>query len=152
MAMTCLALPVRNAGAAGPGSFLRVHGRIADGSRTLDMASLEALPPSKFTTTTPWHPVPVEFSGVLVRDFLSAMGATGDRLVVTALNDYLAEIEIALLVENGALLATRQNSEPMAISDKGPVFLLFPFDSQKALQHQVFYSRSVWQICDIEVQ
>lgn len=152
LAMACLAVNVRSSAASGPGMFVRVHGRLAGGNRTFDMATFEALPRSAFSTTTPWNKEPVEFSGVLVKDFLDAVGAEGDRLLVTALNDYLAEIDIAMLVENGALFATRQNGEPMAVSDKGPVFLVFPFDANAGLRHQAFYSRSVWQISDIEIR
>ena len=56
------------------------------------------------------------------------------------------------LQEAGALLATRQNGTIMPVSDKGPVFLVFPFDSRPELQHQTYYSRAVWQIAEINVQ
>lgn len=120
--------------------------------QALDLAGMDALPQTAFKTTTPWHQGVVEFSGVLLKDYLAALGARGSQLRLVALNDYAVDAPVAELVEGGALLATRQNGQPMPVSDKGPVFLVFPFDSRKELQHQTFYSRSVWQLNEIDVR
>lgn len=120
-------------------------------TRALDLAGLDAMPQTSFQTTTPWHKGTVTFSGVLLKDYLAALGAHGTRMQLLALNDYTVEAPVDELVNGGALLATRQNGQTMPISDKGPVFLLFPFDSRKELQHQTYYSRSVWQLSEIDI-
>ncbi|WP_294642373.1 molybdopterin-dependent oxidoreductase [uncultured Aureimonas sp.] len=132
------------------GKFARAG---ADGSATLSLADLDALPQTRFRTTTPWHSGAVEFSGVSVSDFLAAMGvpASESSMQLIALNDYVVETKAAELVSGDALLATRMNGEPMSVQDKGPIFVVFPFDSRSALQHQSYYSRAVWQLAEIDL-
>ena len=110
------------------------------------------MPQTTFSTTTPWHSGVTEFSGVSLKDFLSSTELSGKKLQIIALNDYEVQADISEMLEAGALLATRQNGAIMPVSDKGPVFLVFPFDSRPELQHQTYYSRAVWQIAEINVQ
>ncbi|MFC6670829.1 hypothetical protein [Marinobacterium aestuariivivens] len=44
------------------------------------------------------------------------------------------------------------NTEYMRIRDKGPLFLVYPFDSDPALRTEVIQNRSVWQIKHILVK
>jgi hypothetical protein len=39
----------------------------------------------------------------------------------------------------------------MSVRDKGPLFLVYPFDKDQGLFNEKYFSRSVWQIKDIEV-
>lgn len=123
----------------------------ADGSVACDLASLDALPQTAFETTTPWHKGAVRFSGVSLKDYLAAFGAIPTTIRLVALNDYVVDADVAELLAGEALLATRQDGETMPVSDKGPVFLVFPFDSRSELQHQTYYSRAVWQLTEIDI-
>ena len=40
----------------------------------------------------------------------------------------------------------------MPVTDKGPLFIVYPFDSNPELKHQLFYSRSAWQLNRIVVR
>jgi hypothetical protein len=40
----------------------------------------------------------------------------------------------------------------MTVRDKGPLFIIYPYDSNPDLKAQKYYSRSVWQIARIEVK
>lgn len=134
--------------------ILKIQG-LASGqpiSIALDLPAMDNMPQTSFSTTTPWHNGVTEFSGVSLKDFLSSTQLSGTKLQIIALNDYEVEADISELQEAGALLATRQNGTIMPVSDKGPVFLVFPFDSRPELQHQTYYSRAVWQIAEINVQ
>ena len=134
--------------------ILKVEG-LSSGKQTsivLDLAAMDKMPKTAFSTATPWHNGVTEFSGVLLKDFLAVTHFSGTKLQIIALNDYEVEADISELQEAGALLATRQNGAIMPVSDKGPVFLVFPFDSRPELQHQTYYSRAVWQIAEINVQ
>ncbi len=121
--------------------------------RTLaqDLAALDAMPQTSFRTTTPWQETAMEFSGVSLKDYLAAAGATGETIRFTALNDYQVQGLIADLVEADALLATRRDGRTMSIGEKGPIFVVFPYDSRPELRQQTYYSRSVWQLDRIEV-
>lgn len=115
------------------------------------LATLDAMPQATIRTSLPWYEGVGEFSGVPLKDVLSAAGAVGNSLQLTALNDYVVNAPTDELIEAGALLATRLDGQPMPISDKGPIFVLFPFDDRPDLQHQAYYSRAVWQLDRIEV-
>ena len=40
----------------------------------------------------------------------------------------------------------------MPVSDKGPLFIVYPYDSDPALHSQKFYGRSVWQLSRLIVE
>jgi hypothetical protein len=48
--------------------------------------------------------------------------------------------------------ATRQNGELMTLRNKGPLFVIYPFDEVPALKSEVYFNRSVWQIKSIQVE
>jgi hypothetical protein len=49
------------------------------------------------------------------------------------------------------LLARLLDDEPMAVRDKGPLFIVYPFDAKSELRNALYYSRSAWQLKSIEV-
>ncbi|MCB8837579.1 oxidoreductase [Aurantimonas sp. VKM B-3413] len=119
--------------------------------RAFTLGDLEVFPQATITTGTPWHQRVETFSGVALDDFLASLGQPASRLRLLALNDYLVDADISDLAGTGAILAIRENGALMPVSDKGPVFLMFPFDSDVRLRHQSYYSRAVWQLCRIEL-
>jgi hypothetical protein len=133
---------------------LTVKGEIsntnAGDTAQFDMAMLEKLKGRKGEMETPWTTGRVTFEGPLLREVLSAVGATGKSLKVRALNDYAADVpaEDATL---DTILATRLDGKPMSIRDKGPLMLVYPFDLDSSLYNEKYFSRSVWQIKEIEV-
>lgn len=117
-----------------------------------DLAMLEALPQHRFTTHTPWDSGPVTFSGPRLRDVLSAVGARGQQLRATALNDYRVTIPVEDALRHDVIVATRKNDAPMAVRDKGPLFIVYPFDSDPALRDKRYYERSIWQLKALDVE
>ncbi len=115
-----------------------------------DLAMLEALKGRKAVMETPWTEGTVTFEGPLLREILAAVGAAGASLKVRALNDYAADVpaEDATL---DTILATKLDGKPMSIRDKGPLMLVYPFDLDADLYNEKYFSRSVWQIKEIEV-
>lgn len=104
-----------------------------------------------FATSTIWTDGTATYSGVLLRDFLLAVGATGDTVTLTALNDYQITIPAADALEDGPLLAYLSDGKPMSVRDKGPVWLIYPFDDDPAYQNEQTFSRSIWQLNRIEI-
>lgn len=119
-------------------------------ARSFTLAELDTMPQRSFTTRTPWHEGPVTFAGVDAAAFLEAEGDGATTLRLVALNDYVVEADVSLFAGTGAILATRQDGTLMPVTDKGPIFVVFPFDSDPRLQHQTYFSRAVWQLCGIE--
>jgi hypothetical protein len=136
--------------------ILTVSGKIANTNRgdaaQFDRPMLEALGMSGFETTTPWYPGPVRFDGVRMDRLLEAVGASGDRMLAYALNDYTTELPVSDFAAYGVLLALKRNGEYMPVRDKGPLFIVYPFDSRPELKHQRFYSRSAWQLARLDVR
>lgn len=123
-----------------------------DGRALFDMAMLEALPQSTFTTMTPWEKEPITFSGPLLRDVLAAVGAQGKELRAVALNDYRVAIPASDSTQFGVIVATRIAGKPISVRAKGPLFIVYPFDSDRKLQTNAYYERSIWQLTALEVQ
>lgn len=117
-----------------------------------DLEMLEKLDGRTGKMKTPWTEGETSFSGPLLRAILNAAGATGSKLQVKALNDYFAEVPVEDAEKLDTILATRQNGKVMSIREKGPLFLIYPFDKDPALYNEKYFSRSVWQIKEIEVK
>jgi hypothetical protein len=137
-------------------TVLTISGKIAitngGGTAQFDLAMLEKLGTVSFETTTPWYEGPVKFEGVPLAKLMGAVGATGQRITAIALNDYSAEVPMEDTIKYNVILALKRDGNYMPIRDKGPFFIVYPFDSDPELKSQKFYSRSVWQISRIEVQ
>jgi hypothetical protein len=80
------------------------------------------------------------------------VGATGTSVVAYALNDYSTEIPMEDFTRYGVLLALKRNGEYMPVRDKGPLFIVYPYDSMPELKHQKYYSRSAWQVARMVVE
>jgi len=117
-----------------------------------DRAMLEAVGTISFETQTPWYSEPVKFEGVPLAKLMQYLGAKGEHIVVTALNDYSSDIPFTDINKYDVILATKQNGQYMSVRDKGPLFIVYPFDSDPELKHQTYYGRSVWQISKITVK
>lgn len=116
-----------------------------------DMAMLERLPQQQFSTTTPWYRQPRQFTGPLLRDVLASAGAQGQLLRAQALNNYYVDIPSEDTRRYDVLLARLLDGKPMAVRDKGPLFIIYPFHAHPELRNAVYYSRCAWQLQSIEV-
>lgn len=117
-----------------------------------DREMLDALPQVKIITQTPWYDDISEFEGPLASAILDAVGADfTENLRVTALNDYSAVVPASDFADHGVILAMKRNGESLRVRDKGPLFIIYPFDSDPSLNSEVYYNRSVWQIKSIEL-
>ena len=136
--------------------ILTISGMIAvtnkDGAAQFDRAMLEGMGMVSFETTTPWYKGPVRFEGVPLAKLFATVGATGDRIVAVALNDYAVEIPMEDVKKYNVILALKRDGEYMPVKDKGPLFIVYPYDSDPELKSQKFYSRSAWQVAKLEVK
>ena len=122
------------------------------GKINFTLAQLRALPQTSFATATPWYPTPRRFTGVLLRDLLAAVGAMPTTIRAVALNDYRVDMPADELVRNGALIACLLDDEPMAVRDKGPLVIMFPFSDRAELRTAVHYGRAVWQLRSLDLR
>ena len=127
---------------------------LGDGSslKQFTDADLMALPQFEFATSTIWTAGVSTFSGPTLASVLEAAGAGDGELMMTAVNDYKVEVPRAIVEPNVPILANRIDGKPFGIRDKGPLWLMFPFDSDSRYQSEEVYSFSIWQLTHIKVQ
>lgn len=135
---------------------LTISGKVAQPNSgqqaVFDMKMLEKLPQKSFTTQTPWYPQPVSFTGPLLRDVLAAAGARGTKITAVALNDYKTEIPFDDVTRHEVIVARLMNDRPMPVREKGPLFIMFPFDTKAELRSETYYNRAAWQLSTLRVQ
>jgi hypothetical protein len=133
--------------------ILTISGKITetnvDGEARFDRAMLEALGMETIETATPWFEGKSTFEGIPLAKLMKLVGASGERAIFIALNDYSSEIPVEDFEMHNVILALKRNGEYMPIRDKGPLFVIYPFDANPELQSQTYYARSVWQVAKI---
>lgn len=125
---------------------------ISDFVYTFTRSALESLPQQTIRTKTPWTDGMPEFSGPLVSDVLSAAGRRGGILRCVALNDYAVDIPVEDIEKYRAILAMKQDGKVMSTREKGPLWVIFPWSDNPALWTESYFSRSIWQLKEIELR
>ena len=115
------------------------------------LADLDDLAQTEFTTTTIWTDGDVTFSGVSLLHFLKAHDVTSGRVRLTALNDYSVEMPLAELEQDAPIVATRINDALIGVRDKGPFWLVYPYDSAPRFRTETVFARSIWQLNKVTV-
>ncbi|SLN27353.1 oxidoreductase [Pseudooctadecabacter jejudonensis] len=116
-----------------------------------DRATLTDLGLTTIETTTIWTDGTQVFEGIPLATLVDLLGIEDGTLNATALNDYTVEIPVSDAVEGGPIIALLLNGEEMSVRDKGPLWVVYPYDASDAYQTEVIYSRSIWQLDRIEV-
>jgi hypothetical protein len=135
---------------------LTVTGKVAltnqDGVAAFDLDMLKAIGEVTFKTSTPWTEGEQSFTGVPLNALLQTVGVTEGTLTAKAINDYAVEIPVSDAVVDGPILAYLQNGNRMSVREKGPLWVVYPYDSKDDYQAEVIYSRSIWQLSSIDVK
>lgn len=112
---------------------------------------LDEMEQIEFTTSTVWTNDKVAFSGVSLKKLLMMYGVTSGKIEMVALNDYSYSIEFDTLEDDAPIVATRMNGETMSIRDKGPFWVVFPYDKDPAYRTEIRYAQSIWQLNRLKV-
>lgn len=135
--------------------ILTVRGAVSvtngNAEAALDKAMIKAMGEVTVHTGTIWTDGTSVFQGVELANLLSHLGANGTTLRLTALNDYAVEIPTTEAVAGGPMLAYRMDGKDLSPRDKGPLWMIYPYDGNTAYKNEVSYSRSIWQLSRIEV-
>lgn len=121
-----------------------------DGVAVFDRDMLKALDWRELETHTSFTQGPQNFAGPTLASLLTAVGAEGEVMHATAINDYFVEIPIDHAEAHDVLLALDMNGQTMRIRDKGPVWVVYPL-SEEAAQQKPFDTEMIWQLNRIEV-
>jgi hypothetical protein len=135
---------------------LTISGKVAEKNTptaaVFDMAMLEKLPQRTFTTMTPWEKQPIKFTGPLLRDVLAAAKASGSTIKAVALNDYQSSIPLDDAQKFDVILAHKMNDADIPVKTKGPLFIVYPYDTKPELRSTVYYERSAWQLKSLAIE
>jgi hypothetical protein len=133
-------------------AILRIDGALGGPPVTFTRAELEALGTTRIRTSTPWHDGVQEFEGVPMARVMQAAQARGSAIEVVALNKYRTAIPMEDFQRYQPILALKRGGAYMDIKDKGPLFIIYPYDARAELRTETFYSRSAWQVAAITVK
>ncbi|HRE20481.1 MAG TPA: oxidoreductase [Rhabdaerophilum sp.] len=127
--------------------ILRIEGILREGhAKEFTRSHLEALGLTTIRTTTPWHDGVQQFEGIRLDVLMKTVGAEGKTAHIVALNKYRTEIPVSDFARFGPILALKRNGQYMEVRDKGPLFVIYPFDNLPELKSELYYSRSAWQV------
>lgn len=136
--------------------ILTVSGKIGrtndSGQAHFDREMLEQIGTKRLETSTPWTQGVQSFEGVSMGDLLDAVGADGETVKAIALNDYMIDIPISDVERYEVLLALKMNGEYMRVRDKGPIWIVYPYDQYDELNEPGIRERSVWQLRELIVK
>jgi|TARA_R110000787_G_scaffold126902_2_gene238140 hypothetical protein len=124
-----------------------------DGTRVeVPMETLMEMPATEFYTSTPWTTGVQKFKGVEFKLLLDTYGIDADTVRVSALNDYSVMVPANVLRADGAILAYHLNDAEMSVREKGPFWVVFPYDKDVRFQTDAYWAYSVWQVKAIDGQ
>lgn len=112
-------------------------------------SDLEQLPQNSFKTTTIWTDGVISFSGPSLKNVLATVGLDGQAVEAVAVNDYKVVISAELIGDRFPIVATRRNGETFSRREKGPLWIVFPFDRSEEFQRELVFSSSVWQLTEL---
>jgi len=125
----------------------------AAGRLDLDMDTLEQLGLIEFAVDDPYLKRSVTYQGVLLKRLLEVARVPQDAttLHTLALNDYATDVPIEPLKPWPVMLATKRDGQRMPVSDKGPIEIVFPYNSFQ-IDPTTYDPMWVWQLRSIEVR
>lgn len=118
---------------------------------SFDMDMLKAMPATSFETTTLWTEGKSAFAGVALAEILDRLGVTEGTVVASAINDYSIEIPVESITPSAPIVAYELDGASMSRRQKGPLWIVYPYDSDAAFRTEVIYARSIWQLDRIEI-
>lgn len=130
--------------------ILTVSGNIentnGDGLARFDRSMLESLGVTRLSTKTYWTEGVGQFDGILARTLIAAVGARGETVKATALNEYSLDIPTSDFLGFDVLLALKLNGTYLRTRDKGPVWVVYPLDQNPELDTDQMRNRWIWQL------
>lgn len=142
--------PTRGAFDPALDKFLAFHEIGFDKAAAFDFEGLDTLPQVTVQADFPKGGPVHAFTGPLLADVLAKAGAKGATVTVQALDGYAVSAPVSEMVEQGAVLATARDGQPLGIGDFGPVWVVFP-RAERADLKDMPDDRWIWSVFHIHV-
>ncbi len=117
-----------------------------------DRLMLEELGGDIIVTSTIWTDGVSEFEGVRLSKLVELLGVEKGDLVALAINDYSVKIPITDAYDYEPIIAYKRDGAFMSVRDKGPLWLIYPYDLDPDTNTELIYSRSIWQLDRLVVE
>lgn len=114
---------------------------------TDDLAALDQI---SFATSTIWTEGVVKFEGPTLQSLIALAGITEGDLTLTASNDYAIQIPVDEITDTAPIVAHRINGAAFSRREKGPYWVVYPYDSDAQYKTEITYARSIWQLASIK--
>jgi len=83
---------------------------------------------------------------------MTAVGASGKAVRAEALNDYSSVIPLEEFRNHDVILAFAMDGKELTRRDKGPLWIIYPWDDNPDLKSPDRASYAVWQLRRLTVQ
>lgn len=117
---------------------------------TLD--DLRKLPAKEIRTSTPWTDGPQTFRGISGAQLARLANLSGREVSAEAINQYRVLIPWEVFTSESLMIAYARNGQPMGVREKGPLWIVFPFDSDPRFMTDIFKSYAIWSLSRLDVR
>jgi len=137
-------------------AVLTVSGNVAETNRqglaVLDQGLLESLEFVTIETETPWTDGVSRFKGPRLRDVLARVGASGETVFASAVNDYTVSLPASDAEQYNVIVALEVNGKPLSRRTKGPAWIIYPLSDHPELNNSDTLSKMIWQLVELRIQ
>jgi len=117
-----------------------------------DLQMLLAFKQHEIKTKTPWTQGINKFEGPTINDLISYVAGEGQAISATALNGYRIIIPMVDVYNYPVIVALKRNDEILSIRKKGPGWVIYPWAENKELRDNLYYTRAIWQLKNLEIK
>lgn len=122
-----------------------------NGEVSLSQEDILAMSDQQVVTQTPWTDGTLTFRGAPLEAVLALAGIDDGWVNARGLNNYSINVPVDQALAAKAFLAVHMNGELMRIKDKGPFWIVFPWDEHPELLTREIRTWSVWQLQALSV-
>jgi hypothetical protein len=121
-----------------------------DATIEYDLAALQALPQTEFTTENRFIDDASVFSGPLLRDVLELSNLLNeDTITLRAADDYEITYPVSDATDYDVIIATQMDGDEMSADEKGPLWVIYPISDLPDVDADIFKNRQIWQLVEI---
>jgi hypothetical protein len=152
LVLALISSPLRAEEAGASAEVLVVSdGAVGTAIARYDIGDLRAMRQVTYRTSTVWTSGVRVWQGVPLAEVVRAAGLSGTLLRLHAANDYEVVLPLAELGPDVPIIAYLVDGQPMTLRQKGPLWVVYPYDSDPDYRSEVTLTRSVWQLEEITV-
>jgi len=116
-----------------------------------DLSMLQSLGTTEVKTETPWTDGLAHFKGVLIKDVMDSVGASGHNFEALALNKYNVSFTDIDYEKYPVIIAWELNGEPLTVRTLGPLWIMFPYSEYPEINTSANQMVAVWQLLRLDV-